>query len=643
MTRKLLVRLAVMQGMLAMAGAPVSAAVTIPATPAQPTAPGAPQAVGAHEQGQTLTELSYERYIEESLRQSLASYLGADQFILQVRVGITPEREVAGSLPAPNVAPPFPAAQTLDDLPEPEVDRAPSLPGLAGVPAEEQQALRRFGRRVPQLPPTLPAQPVVQPQAQVPPAAVTVPARVERIRISVVLPTALKSSEDDFVKNMIFQKADLNFARGDTLDISRRDFPRGGTLPLSGGTSPSKDVPGWLWGILGALGATVLVGGVAMLRRKSEPAPFSQMPLSMVPTEAVNENKKAAEALLASLESTRTSEPLPIRQELMVQLFERPDTGERYLRKLLGEEDGLGKAAMLTKLMGMSLSKRLFTGLGPKEWKAIELAALDVKLASRDEQKIVMEEAYYAVLRDRTESASGEKSTPFAFLATLDDPQLIYLMEDEGPRVQALILSQVPPDRAVGLMRLKPPADQGAIAAAMGELHLLPMAAFQDLAHHLAEKASEAPSFETAVTNGLGLLVELLDHSDRATEQGILLGLSNQNPRLFAQVKDAFLTFDDLERVPREVLKDALREADKESLAEALREAPEGVREAVLSALTDRARRIVDDVLSSPSAVAADEEKLEATRKDLVSRVRQLLQAGRFSMKDLQAPKEGAR
>lgn len=628
----MLVRLAMIQGLLAFASVPAMAAVAPPATPAQPAAPR----IEAREQGQTLTELSYERYIEESLRQSLASYLGADQFILQVRVGITPEREIQQQPPVQN-APVQPPQPQFDDLPDPEIDMAPALPGLGGVPAEDQFA-RRINRRAPQ-PPQLP-QPLMQ-QAPVQPAAVTVPARVERIRISVVLPNSLKSSEDDFVKNMIFQKADLNFARGDTLEITRRDFPRGPMTP-HGQAPAGKDLPGWLWGLLGALGASVLVGGIALLRRKPE-APAAPLPQSLVPVEPANENKKAAEAILASLESSKAAEPLPVRQELMVQLLERPEAGERYVRKLLSEEEGLSKAATLTKLMGMTLSKRLFTGFAPTEWKAIELAALDIKNPTRDEQKTLLEEAYYALLRDRSETSSSEKATPFAFLSTLDDPQLIYLMEDEGPRVQALILSQVPPDRAVGLMRLKPPAEQGAIAAAMGELHLLPMAAFHDLARHLAEKASEAPSFETAVTNGLGLLVNLLDHSDRATEQGILSGLSNQNPRLFAAVKDAFLTFDDLARVPREVLKDALREVDKESLAEALREAPGGVREAILASLTDRARRIVDEVLAAPPVGMVEEEKLEATRKDLVSRVRQLLQAGRFSMKDMQTPKEDAR
>jgi flagellar motor switch protein FliG len=312
--------------------------------------------------------------------------------------------------------------------------------------------------------------------------------------------------------------------------------------------------------------------------------------------------------------------------------------GERFLRKVLSEEGGLDKAVALTRAMGLNVAKRLFTGLLPQEWKAIELASLDRREVSSEDQRGALEEALYAVLREKSEQHGTDKRSPFAFLSTLDDSQIIYLLDDEGPRVQALLLSQLPPDRAVGLMRLKPPVEQGAIAAAMGELHLLPMSSFMDLARHLSDKASKAPSFATAVTNGLGLLVNLLDHSDRATEQGILSGLSSQNPRLLAQVREAYLTFDDLAVIPREILKDALREADKESLAEVLRDAGAPVREAVMSALTDRARRIVEDALAQPPVAQRDEAALDAIRKDLVARVRQLTQLGRFTVKELRVP-----
>lgn len=626
MTRRLVLQIALSLSLVATAGAPVVAAIA-PLPPLQT----APTRLMLGESNPSLVELSYERLLEESLQQSLAAYLGPDNFVLQVRVAIAndPQVQQPPVQPAPVQAPP-PQVQPPTEEPldaEADFEAIPSLPGL-GIPAEERprRPVRQPAMPLPQLQPPAPQQPV--PVAQ--PASTP---RIERIRVSLVLPSSLLSTDEDYVKNLVFQRADLNFARGDTLDITRRDFPRAGA-PFAGGKD-APGMPGWLWALAGALGASALIGGALLLRRRPEP----QQALPVAPALPVpSENMKAAEALLASVAPNKAAEPPPMRQDLLVMLLERPEIGERYVRRLLSEEGGLEKATTFAQAMGVGVAKRLFNGLHANEWKAIELAALDQKDVKREDQQAALEEALYAMLRDQAGGQSKDKDAPFAFLATLDDSQILFMLEDEGPRVQALVLSQLPPDRAVGLMRLKTPAEQGAIAAAMGELHLLPMSSFIDLAHHMAEKATKAPSFQTPVTNGLSLLVNMLDHSDRATEQGILSGLSTQNPRLLAQVREAYLTFDDLSKVPRDVLKDALREVDKETLAEALRDAPEAVREAVVASLTERARRIVEDVLSQPPLVRQEEARLEAIRKDLVGRVRQLMQAGRFAVKELQIP-----
>lgn len=632
MTRRLVLQIALSLSLVATAGAPVVAAIA-PLPPLQ----AAPTQLMLGESNPSLVELSYERLLEGSLQQSLASYLGPDNFLLQIRVAIANDPPAPQSFqpqPAPMQAPApqvqLPVAE--ESFPaEADFDSIPALPGL-GIPAEE-----RPRRPVRQPNPQLPQ--VQAPAPQQAPVAVSQPAstpRIERIRVSLVLPSTLQSTDEDYVKNLVFQRADLNFARGDTLDIARRDFPRaGGGAP--GARNESNGLPPWLWALVGALGASALIGGVLMLRRRSEPA-APVLPVLPGPSE----NMKAAEALLASVATGKPQEP-PMRQDLLVMLLERPEIGERYLRRLLTEEGGLEKAATFSSAMGLNVAKRLFNGLHTNEWKAIELTSLDQKDVKREDQQAALEEALFAMLRDQTEHQGKDNSAPFSFLSTLDDSQILYMLEEEGPRVQALVLSQLPPDRAVGLMRLKTPAEQGAIAAAMGELHLLPMSSFIDLAHHMAEKATKAPSFTTPVTNGLGLLVNLLDHSDRATEQGILSGLSTQNPRLLAQVREAYLTFDDLAKVPRDVLKDALREVDKETLAEALRDAPDAVKDAIVASLTERARRIVEDVLSQPSMAKQDAAKLSAVRKDLVGRVRQLMQAGRFAIKELSIPKEEAR
>jgi flagellar motor switch protein FliG len=601
---------------------------------AVPPPPGAPdQRPDVLVAGASMTELGYERMLEDSIRQSLAAFLGPEPFMLTVRVGLR--------YPLPPAA----AAPAIQDDPDAWLDEAeepPPLPGLPGLRAQE--------------PPRLPRRPRA--------AAATAPAQsglampvVERIRIALVLPTTVREQDEDTIRNLIHEKAALDLGRGDALEISRREFPRaaiaagtpGGTfpaapaqpgmLPPAPGPVPGPDggLPPWAWGLLGALGTATVGMGMALLSRRDTPYPAAQNP-ALAPqaqAPAALEARVPQMALVPQAVAPRETQDWAGRQELMVLLLEHPDLGEKHLVRLMGSEGGMSRAAALVRGIGLPVARRLFTGVPASDWTALELAGIDQRHGESPDVREVLDEALIALMRERSERRSVDRTSPFAFLATLDDSQLQYILEDEGPRVQALVLSQLAPERAVGILRLRSVGEQGAIAAAMGELHLLPKASFLDLAHHLSEKAALAPKLESALTDGLGLLVNLLDHSDRATEQGILSGLSSQNPRLLAEVRELYLTFDDLARVPREVLKDALREVDKQHLAEALREAPTSVQEAVKDGLTERARRIVEETLAVPPAPTTDGAEIEGIRRDLVQRVRKLLSLGRFSMQDL--------
>ncbi len=598
-----------------------------------------PPSPGASEQrpdllaaGASMTELGYERMLEDSIRQSLSAFLGPDPFMLTVRVGLRYPLPPAAAAPVPQDEP--------DDWMD-EGEDPPPLPGLPGLRAQEPPRLPRRPRNTRELPPAQPG--------------VAVP-MVERIRIALVLPTTVREQDEDTIRNLIHEKAALDLGRGDSLEISRREFPRGagaaavpavtfppapgqpGATPAAPGPIPSPDggLPPWAWGLLGALGTATIGMGMALLSRRDRPYPIQSPSLPAQPApQGALEARPQAVALVPQASASRDASDWGGKQELMVLLLEHPDLGEKHLVRLMAAEGGMPRAAALVRGIGLPVARRLFTGIPASDWTALELAGIDQRHGESPDLREVLDEALYALMRERTERRSQDRTSPFAFLGTLDDSQLQYILEDEGPRVQALVLSQLAPERAVSILRQRGVGEQGAIAAAMGELHLLPKASFLDLAHHMSEKAALAPKLESAITDGLGLLVNLLDHSDRATEQGILSGLSSQNPRLLAEVREVYLTFDDLARVPREVLKDALREVDKQHLAEALREAPTSVQEAVKDGLTERARRIVEETLAVPPAPTTDGGEVEAIRRDLIQRVRKLLSLGRFSMQDL--------
>ncbi len=552
--------------------------------------------------------LSYERYLEESLDRGLSAYLGADRFIVQVKA-ILKEGGERGSRPA-YVQQPLPqqAPQMLPQLPTQRpsalstrgADEPPILPGLFGGQREDETLEPPSSMAMPYLPNPAPVAPPNDPAPT---------QSIDRLKVSVVLPTSLTSQDEDFIRNMVAQKVDHAYARDLIVEITRRDFP---STPA--GTADSPLLPPWAWAVLAA-GAGLGLGWLLTRSRRRPDAP------SLAPQAA-----HAASALKSTPAEPQGPNLEPLRHELTMLILSEPELAERYMHQLLGQELGMERASLLTRTLGAGVSRRLFAGVSEEIWRAIELKQFERADVPAEELQQALSEAIRAIVRDRHTAGSRtstRRNEPFAFLQTLDDSQIIYILQDESPRVQALAFSQLPPQRAIGLMHLLSPGELGTVTAAMGALSEIPLETFNDIALHLASKASEAPRFSTGVTNGIGVLVGLLDHSDREMERRIMQELSTQNPQVLKQVKQSYVAFDDLPKLPKDVLRDAVRDFPKEQLAEVLRDAPADVLNALVGALNERGRMVVEEALKGPSLLDANPEAREAMRRDLLSRIRQ--------------------
>lgn len=545
--------------------------------------------------------LSYERYLEESLDRGLSAYLGADRFIVQVKAIVREADRLPGrqAMTAPTY--PMPAPQLLPALPslplsarESDLDGPPVLPGLSLGEEAPVQPLSRMRQPEPMAPPA--------PAADPPGPKET----IERLRVSVVLPASLTQQDEDFIRNMIAQKVDHAYARDLDVTITRRDFPSVPGLPAH-----PASLPVWAWALIAA-GAGLGLGALLMRSRRPQTAATSPQPAS-VPARLVSSEPQGPD-----LE--------PLRHELTMLLLSEPELAERYMGQLLSQELGMDRAAVLARALGGSVSRRLFPGISEEVWRAIELKQFERQDLAAEEIQQALQDALRSLVRERHAGPSrsaSRRNEPFAFLQTLDDSQIHYILQEESPRVQALAYSQLPPRRAIALMQLLNPGELGALTAAMGALSEIPLETFHDIALHLAAKASDAPRFSTGVTNGINVLVGLLDHSDREMEKRIMQELSTQNPQVLKEVKRSYVAFDDLPRLSRDVLRDAVRDFPKEQLAEVLRDAPAEVATALMAALNERGRIVVEEALKGPSLLDANPEARDAMRRDLLSRIRQ--------------------
>lgn len=225
-------------------------------------------------------------------------------------------------------------------------------------------------------------------------------------------------------------------------------------------------------------------------------------------------------------------------------------------------------------------------------------------------------------------------NSPFSFLEKLNDSQVLYLIKDEDTRIKALVMSQLPAERAADIIQRMKEKDQAAVAYELGQFDTLPVSAFRDVADRLAQASLSVPTFENISADGLSVLIRMLDNMNSAEETRLLKTLKGEKPETYYRLRQVYFTFADMARAPERVLANELRDIDRGVLAAALCHTSTEFKRHVLAALPAKLRAAVIAELKTTEADIA-QETVEAGRKQVVQKMRDVLKAGRFSMEEL--------
>jgi flagellar motor switch protein FliG len=96
---------------------------------------------------------------------------------------------------------------------------------------------------------------------------------------------------------------------------------------------------------------------------------------------------------------------------------------------------------------------------------------------------------------DVTMTSAGQSEPPLAFMADLDDPSLVAILNAETPQTIAIVLSSLPPEKAAGLLHQLSPALQRQTVVRLSKLTEVSEFASSELAshfHNLLERRSQS-------------------------------------------------------------------------------------------------------------------------------------------------------
>jgi len=116
-------------------------------------------------------------------------------------------------------------------------------------------------------------------------------------------------------------------------------------------------------------------------------------------------------------------------------------------------------------------------------------------------------------------------------------------------------------------------------------------------------------------------------------EKRFLEHLQKSAPNLVEEVKRHYFSFDDMMKLPVDILSDILKSVEGSDIAYALKGQPEEVHDKFIDCLPQRTQIILEDeidLLEGPQP----RRKVEASQKKIVDKAREVEKEGRFSLED---------
>jgi len=296
---------------------------------------------------------------------------------------------------------------------------------------------------------------------------------------------------------------------------------------------------------------------------------------------------------------------------------------------------GIQKVAVLFSVVGESLAMSLIKGLSKTEVRKIRSTLKSMGAISFSVKKQVMEEFYFGFLSEQFNDEKSEDGPiqPFEFLTTLNDEQLIALLDKEDPPVIAMILAQLEPEKKMLILNKLEPELKGQVLIELGSLEGIPLEGIIEVGARLKEKSTYLPRTADFSRGGAKEIADMLSGMSSGDQERYMQTLQNENQELYAAVKTFFLTFDDImEKFPSDIIRGLLNEVELDILPIAFK----GLGEEKVKELKDmlpgkKQAMYNDDIGAKPQP----KREVDNARKLFVDAAKVQEKSGVFNLEDI--------
>ncbi len=218
---------------------------------------------------------------------------------------------------------------------------------------------------------------------------------------------------------------------------------------------------------------------------------------------------------------------------------------------------------------------------------------------------------------------------PFEFLRRADARQVLSFLQDEHPQTVALVLAHMRAEQAAVVLSGMPDELQADVAHRVAVMENTSPEVVRQVEAILERKLSSVlQSTDFTVAGGLQPLIDIINHSDRATERLILEGLERRDPVLAEEVRSQMFMFEDIITLDDRSVQLVLRQVDSKELATALKGVNKDVRDKIMNNISERAANNLADEIEMLGPVRLT--TVEEAQATVISTIRSLEESGQI-------------
>jgi flagellar motor switch protein FliG len=199
-------------------------------------------------------------------------------------------------------------------------------------------------------------------------------------------------------------------------------------------------------------------------------------------------------------------------------------------------------------------------------------------------------------------------------LAQLDISTILGIIEREHPQTIAVILSQIEPARAAEILNKMNPERQAQVMLRLAQLESIPNGVIEEIERQFAQEIDALSSGSRHKIDGLNAAGGLLKRMNNERTEALLEELSSVDGALAEKLKKALFVFEDLVRIDGRGMQALLKEVSTDQLVLALKTASDEMREKVFASVSSRASGMLREELDllGPTRIADVEQAQQA-------------------------------